>query len=428
VDFLTSSIGRPGAIAVVIAVVGLAVAVVVFMTLSVLRLTRIMARRRTLVVRTAGVLAVAWVGCATLGTQFVPGLPVAAESYNRLAQIRSSLQDGKVFAASVAVDAFHRTPGSQFLTALRGKDVMLTFVESYGRVAADDPAVQKVLDDGTRRLSAAGYGSRTAYLTSPTAGGGSWLAHSTLLSGLWVDNQQRYGSLVKSNRLTLTKAFKRAGWHTVAVMPGTTQDWPEASFYGYDKLYDRWTMGYQGPRFNWGMPPDQYTLSAFQHAERTPGHAPLMAEIPLVTSHAPWAPTPRMIDWARVGDGSAFNGMPATGWQPAQAWSSPARIRTAYMGSIEYTLDALVSYVETYGDNNLVLVFLGDHQPAPIVTGEGADHDVPITIVARDPAVLNRISGWGWQPGLKPSSKAPVWRMDTFRDRFLTAFGSQPAR
>ena len=79
--------------------------------------------------------------------------------------------------------------------------------------------------------------------------------------------------------------------------------------------------------------------------------------------------------------------------------------------------------MQTYGDDNLVLVFLGDHQPAAVVTGENASRDVPISIVARDRAVLDRISGWGWQDGLKPGPQAPVWRMDAFRDRFLTAFG-----
>ncbi|MCW2492864.1 MAG: hypothetical protein JWN47_2228, partial [Frankiales bacterium] len=55
--------------------------------------------------------------------------------------------------------------------------------------------------------------------------------------------------------------------------------------------------------------------------------------------------------------------------------------------------------------------------------GPGASHDVPITIIARDPAVMDRISGWGWQDGLRPDANAPVWPMDAFRDRFLTAFG-----
>ena len=47
---------------------------------------------------------------------------------------------------------------------------------------------------------------------------------------------------------------------------------------------------------------------------------------------------------------------------------------------------------------------------------------MPVTIVARDPAVLNRVAGWGWQQGLKPDPAAPVWPMEAFRDRFLTTF------
>ena len=76
-----------------------------------------------------------------------------------------------------------------------------------------------------------------------------------------------------------------------------------------------------------------------------------------------------------------------------------------------------------YGDDNLVLVFLGDHQPQSLITGAGASHDVPIVIVAKDQGVLDRISGWNWDTGLRPSHGAPVWPMEAFRDRFLTAFG-----
>ena len=46
-------------------------------------------------------------------------------------------------------------------------------------------------------------------------------------------------------------------------------------------------------------------------------------------------------------------------------------------------------------DDDLVLVLLGDHQPASIVTGPDASHDVPITILARDPAVLEQHLGVG---------------------------------
>ncbi len=45
------------------------------------------------------------------------------------------------------------------------------------------------------------------------------------------------------------------------------------------------------------------------------------------------------------------------------------------------------------------------------------------SVIARDPAVTRQIDGWDWQDGLRPAPDAPVWRIDTFRDRFLTAFG-----
>jgi len=438
VEFLTSSIGRGGAVAVVVAVVILAVCLPVLMVLSVLRLSRIVVRHEHTATRVVAVLGVVWALCAVLGVQFVPDAPVASSSaaalaYDNVHRVRLGLRDQNAFAKEAAVDAFRNTPGDQLLTGLRGKDVMFTFIESYGRSAIEDPAlapqVDAVLDAGTSGLRAAGYSARSAFLTSPTAGGGSWLAHSTLLSGLWINNQQRYNNLVTTDRLTLNGAFRRANWRTVAVMPGLTRAWPEGAFYGDDKIYGEKDLGYHGPSFSWAPMPDQFALSAFQRAERAnPDHAPLFAEIPLVSSHAPWAPIPHMVDWNDLGDGSVFDPMPDAGEKPGVVWRDSARVRTEYGRSIQYTLSALISYVEKYGDKNLVLIFLGDHQPAPIVTGVGASRDVPITIVAKDPKVLDQISGWGWQDGLNPDPKAPVWPMSSFRDRFLTAFGSQPSK
>ena len=153
-----------------------------------------------------------------------------------------------------------------------------------------------------------------------------------------------------------------------------------------------------------------------------------MAEIDLVSSHEPWTPLPRMLDWDELGDGSVYDGMPAEGPTPAEVFGDAARVRALYGQSIEYALTALISFVTTFHahDDDLVLVLLGDHQPASIVSGADATHDVPITIIARDPAVLDRIAPWGWDEGMRPAPDAPLWRMDAFRDRFLTAFGASP--
>jgi hypothetical protein len=291
--------------------------------------------------------------------------------------------------------------------------------------SAFSPQVDAALDAGTSRLASAGFSAKSAFLTSSTFGGISWLAHASLQSGLWIDNQVRYDTVVSSDRLTLSGAFKRAGWRTVSLIPAGNVYWPQGrSFYHYDELYNSLNIGYAGPRFSYAPVPDQFTLAALQRLELAkPGHPPVMAEVDLVSSHTPWAPLPRMVDPAQLGDGSVFDGMPEQGQQPGALWKDPDQVRAAYGQSIEYSLDALTSFVETSHDDNLVLVVLGDHQPATIVSGADASHDVPVTVIAHDPAVMGRISGWGWQDGLRPGPDAPVWRMDTFRDRFLSAYG-----
>ena len=231
VDFLADSVGRAGAIGAAVAASSLLAVGRAgrCMTLSVLRLARVVARHRDRRDRAASRCSASPGSPARCSAcRSCPGVPVAASSaaalvYDRVLQVRAGLRDRQAFAAEAAVDAFRDTPGDQLLTALRGKDVIIAFVESYGRDAVEDPEfapqVGAVLDAGTRGWRAAGFASRSAFLTSPTAGGGSWLAHATLLSGLWIDNQQRYRNLVASDRLTLNGAFRRAGWRTVGVMP-----------------------------------------------------------------------------------------------------------------------------------------------------------------------------------------------------------------
>ncbi|MFE6742495.1 alkaline phosphatase family protein [Streptomyces tubercidicus] len=436
VSFLKDSIGQAGATGAVIGVVALVLALLALMTLAVVRLTRVMVRHNAVATRTTLVLGTVWITCAALGVQLA-GVPVASTNTADLVQdsaqrLRASLADQQVFAKEAHVDAFRDTPPDQLLTGLRGKDVLFTFIESYGRSAIDDPAmasqVDAVLKDGTERLRKAGFASRSGWLTSPTAGGGSWLAHSTFMSGLWIKNQQRYRTVTSSDRMPLTDAFKRSGaWRTSGIMPGVTRSWPEGKFYGLDHVYDTHHLGYKGPQFSWSRVPDQYSLSAFERLEHgKPHHKPLMSEIILVSSHNPWAPIPKTIGWDHLGDGSVYHGIKKAGKDPKEVWKDPAQVRTEYRRAIQYSLHSLISYLEKYGNKNTVLVFLGDHQPVPTVTGEHASRDVPVALVAHDPAVLDRISGWGWQKGLKPGPKTPVWRMDTFRDRFLTAYGPHP--
>ena len=437
-SFAVDSYGKAAAIAAVAAILLLVVAVLAVSVWAVLRLGTLIGRHRRTSAFSAGGIAVAWALTLVLGASITAGVPVAARStvtyaLDRAQQARAGIADEAAFAKEVQVDAFKTTPPAQLLAGLKGKDVIFTFVESYGRSAVEAPAladgVDRVLDDGTATLTAAGFAARSGWLTSPTFGGGSWLAHSTFESGLWINNEQRYRNLVSSDRRTLTSVFQAGDWHTVSVMPGATRAWPEGKFYGYDTVWDSRNLGYNGPKFSWAPMPDQYTLKQLNTIEyQKRDREPLMIEMPLVSSHTPWAPIPQYLeDWNQVGDGSIYTDMVKDAQKPKALWQNPHLVQQEYGRSIQYSITALVNWVRLYGDPNLVLVFLGDHQPSPIASGLNASHDVPISIVAKDPAVLDRITSWGWQDGLKPAPTTPVWPMSDFRDKFFTAFGDAPS-
>lgn len=433
-SYLKDTEGATSAYGTLAAALLAVLALLVLMPLAILRLSKLMARHPSVARRGTLVAGVVWMTCATLGIQ-VSGLSVAAKVAGQrvrgqVATVQQGLADRKVFAEEVADDRFAKVPQDQLLSGLRGKDVIFTFIESYGRGAVEDPAmapgVDAVLRDGTRQLADAGFSARSGWLTSPVTGGGSWLAHTTFLSGLWVPDQQRYRYVSSSDRMTLTSAFKRTGdFRTVGMMPGVTRAWPESKFFGLDHVHDSRTMGYQGPKFGWSPVPDQYTLSAFERLEHgKASNQPMMSEIILTSSHTPWAPVPRTIGWDEVGDGSVYDAIQKEGKNREDVWKDAALVRQEYGKAIQYSLTNLIDFVTKYGDENTVLVFLGDHQPVSTVVGTDAGRDVPIAIVAHDPKVLDQVSGWGWSDGLQPEHGAPVWRMDTFRDRFLTAFSS----
>ncbi len=415
------------------ALVGTVVLAVV-MTLAMLRLTRVAAENRRWTLRAAAGLGAASALCWAFGAQFVSHTPIASTLSAGLVvddvnAVRADIHDRSVFGAQIRHDPVKSTPTNQLLSALRGKDVLLVFEEAYGQLAVQGssfaPEVDAALTQGDKRLRSAGFSAESGFLTSATFGGISWLAHSSLQAGLWVDNQNRYNQLISAQRFTLADAFKRAGWRTVDDDPSNDRPWPQGkAFYHWDTIYNRYQVGYHGPTFTYATMPDQYTFSALQRLELGRAHRqPLFAEVDTVSSHMPWNRIPDEVNWNQVGNGSIYNRIPME-HDTGAFWSNPPRVQAAYGRSIVYSLNTLTSFVQHYGKKNLVMIVLGDHQPLPIVSGPHPNHDVPISIIAHDPKVLKQIKGWGWGTGLQPSRHAPVWPMNAFRNRFFAAFDS----
>ncbi len=294
--------------------------------------------------------------------------------------------------------------GAADLRGLDGADVVLVFLESYGAITFDNPAFADTLAESRRNLDAAvGDSGReliSAYVESPTFGASSWLAHLSLLTGVKVTDQYEYTSLMASSRDTIVRAFGRGGYRTVAVMPGMRQPWPEGAFYGFDVIYGRDLLAYEGPEFGWWGIPDQFALARLDALERGAApRAPVFAVFPTSTSHAPFGPVPPFLPaWSRA--------LERDGYRPEDVASAAAPDLTdlapSYLRSIAYGYDTLAGYIRTHAGENLVLIVIGDHQPPAAVSGREASHDVPVHVIASRPGLLRHLRASGFRSSVEP--------------------------
>lgn len=345
----------------------------------------------------------------------------------RLGLVVRSFTDMQVFEKQLG-NGLGPMNGAGLFQAVKGKDVFLIFVESYGRSAVEDPRYSSVtlprLSAMQGQVAAAGLHAASGWVTSPTVGGLSWLAHGTLLSGLWVDSQARYDRLMISRQPSLNRLFLQAGWHTVAVMPAITMAWPEADYFGYNQILSASGLEYRGKPFNWVTMPDQYTMSAFDRLALKPASLRgqnVMAEVALISSHAPWTPVPRLIDWDAVGDGSIFNSQATSGDPPSLVWADPERVRSQYIQTIDYSLATLGDFMARQG-KGAVYIILGDHQPASIITGADASRAVPVHIVTDDAELLARFQDAGFTGGMTPLGVTEERPMSQLRQLLIDAF------
>ena len=363
-----------------------------------------------------------WSLPAALRAAMPPGAAFAARhGIERADLIRTTRASLAEFHAASSADPFAGAPG--LFARAREADILIVFVESYARSSMDVPLYAEThvptLRAAEAPLAAAGLAVVSGWLTSPIAGGQSWLAHGTLASGLTVDGQARYGAMLAAPRRTLFHLARDAGYHTLAVAPAVVLPWPEADLLGFDTVWNAAALDYRGRPFNWVTMPDQFTLAQVDRMRPALTDAPVLAQVALISSHAPWTPVPRPIPWDQVGDGSAFDAMAAEGPAPPEVWADRDRVRDFYRRSLDYALSVAFDWAARPRARPTLTVVLGDHPPAPFVALSGS-RDVPVHLIG-PPDLVAAFADWDWTPGLVPAADAPVWPMADFRDRFLAA-------
>ena len=308
---------------------------------------------------------------------------------------------------------------------LGGADVVVLFVESYGVAAFAEPGRRALLAKSLDRLAAeaaaAGFDFRSAQVQSPTFGGGSWRAHASFLSGVWVDSEDRYRALLASGRDTLAHRFAAAGYRTLALEPGIRGPWPEGEFYGFAETRDGEGLGYRGPPIGWWLVPDQFTLHALLREVPNPGEAPAAAPVPaplfakvsLVGSHIPYAPVPPYVeDWTRFDTGSAY----ASGLRSVahDDYRDLVELGDRYRESLDQVFRIVGGFLGRWPPRRrLLLVVVGDHQPPKLSLHDSDTWATPIHLFSRNRELLEPWSRFGFSRTLLPEAWTS-WRMSDF--------------
>jgi hypothetical protein len=318
------------------------------------------------------------------------------------------------------------------LARVRGADVYLVFVESYGSVTYDRPAFADRLAPARAELEAAARDSGrqmvSAFVDSPTFGGSSWLAHVSLMTGVEARDEDTNVVLMAQKRDTLVTTFARRGYRTLALMPGLRQQWPEGAFYGFDHIYDTEQLDYRGPRFGWWTVPDQFALARLDVLEAA-GPAPDVPRFvffPTTSTHAPFGPTaPYQPDWRRVVSKEPYD--KAEVERALALTPNLFDLGPSYVRSVAYAYASFGGYLRQHPDRDIVMIVIGDHQPAAAVAGEGAPWDVPVHVIASRAEVLDGLRARGFGPGVTPR-RPRLGSMHELLPTLLDAFGYRTQR
>ncbi len=351
--------------------------------------------------------------------------PVITRFGREILSARWQQQQIEAVAALIKQTALRRKFGPSSLQGLGGADVLIFVVESYGRTVFVRPAYRQTMEATmatfSRILDENGFMAVSSYLDSPTYGGSSWLAHSTLEFGVRVEKDIEDKVLLHSSLPSLASYFNKSGYRTVSVMPGTRFAFPEGKKFSYQQAYYARQFNYRGRTFGWAPMPDQFVLDWVHRREFLKRERPLFIRYVLISSHAAFSIQPQFIDnWETIGDGGIFNDrQPIT--YPIY-WPDLRNAGGAYLHSLNYEFTVFGDYLARFISADTLIIIMGDHQPNLQLTDAGEPWSVPVHIISRNSKLLVPFRKRGYTPGLIPDQPLPHAGMETFLQDFLEDF------
>jgi hypothetical protein len=355
-----------------------------------------------------------------------PVLPTYWQQLELLALAASPQEMARALPATSVVDGALASVDARALEALRGRDVYLVLLESVGAVVYDDERAVRVLGPARERfaadIAAAGLHVVSAFVRSPTIGGGSDLAHVSLLAGIDLSDPRRHDLLLTTTRPSLVSVFRSHGYQTFGFYPSVSWEWPERAWYAYDVYVEGRNLDYRGPSFGWWNIPDQFSFARFEQLHpRTAATPPRFVFAATISTHVPFGPVPPyQSDWQRL-----LGENPIDEAEAARALAVPVDwldMMPAYLRLVAYSYRWIGGYLRLPRARDTVYILVGDHQPTANVSGEGASWDVPVHVISSDPQLLARFTAQGFVAGLDPP-RTPLGGMHELTAMLLQAFG-----
>jgi exo-beta-1,3-glucanase (GH17 family)/cellulose synthase/poly-beta-1,6-N-acetylglucosamine synthase-like glycosyltransferase len=333
----------------------------------------------------------------------------------------------RLLPSKTVVEEALAKPTGQALAGLKGQDMTLMFLETYGAVLYDLPEAERATRRSRSALEQAiadsGRQVVSAFYKSPTIGGASDLAHMSLLSGIDLTDPRKHDVLLTTRRPTLMKVFQQAGYETFGLYHSVSWDWAERSYYGFDVYLSALEMNYQGPALGFWKIPDQYAAAKIEQLHpRTVATRPRFTLFATISTHFPFNQVPPyQPDWQRLLGSEPFDAADITRAQAEPVnWT---HMRPDYYRTVNYAHTWLAGYFSQPEPRETVYLMLGDHQPTGTVTGEEPSWDVPVFVVSRDKALLDRFRAMGFSDGLSPRRR-PLGGLHDLTAHVLDGLGS----
>ena len=318
---------------------------------------------------------------------------------------------------------------------LRKPDIYLIFLESYGKVLMEVDSISQQyrsqIESTEDSLRKNDWHISSAYSRSPISGGKSWLAFTTVMTGLRLENQTEFDTLVHTHqdyphliRYLYGQGYKTFRMKTIENVTAKPLEGEKVTETFYDFMY--WykfpDFPYKGFEYDWfGGIPDQYALNYFKEHLIPHPELPKFLFFITMASHTPWFPPPKLLDdWHyldTVQQDPYHYPLPPDDMHPYDQFLFKYNSRVKeeisfrHARSVFYDIEMCRDFIlKQLNEEDAIVILIGDHQPPALKEGGSPSMDTPVHIISKDSIFVNSFISHGFNTGMwaDPDIPAPL--------------------